>query len=177
MTHHSHAVGGVVAGIVVVLVADGAATPTLAGSCIAASVIGALIPDIDHPRAFLARRIPIWFLLRPLLSNPITWWIASGGRLDRLRTGRKKIRTLLSHRGITHSLLAAMATACVIFVLAPLAFPLPAPWPFRIGLAVFAGYLSHLFLDMLTVRGVPLLLPFTSQRFTLVPRPYRSRSR
>ena len=45
-------------------------------------VFGGLLPDIDAPGAYLARRLPFlrWGLLG-LLSNPVAWW-ALGGRSD-----------------------------------------------------------------------------------------------
>lgn len=56
---------------------------------------------------------------------------------------------LLGHRGVTHSLLALAALAGVCWLL----LPMPA------ASAVAAGYGSHLLLDALTPRGVPLLWP------------------
>lgn len=82
---------------------------------------------------------------------------------------------LLVHRGITHTLFFGLFTALVVLYLAcsrtakaatgrfielDLDFSLPA-----LALA-YAGVLSHLFLDYLTTRGVPLFYPWSATRFS-----------
>src|SRR4051794_22962016 len=63
---------------------------------------------------------------------------------------------LLEHRGPTHSLLAAFLI-CVL------------PWPLwlhqPLGLALGAGYASHLLADSLSPMGQPYLWPFSRRRF------------
>jgi inner membrane protein len=82
---------------------------------------------------------------------------------------------LLVHRGITHSLLFGVVAAATILYIASRGrvkerirrfadFDLSMTWT---ALAlVYAGVLSHLFLDYLTTRGVPLLYPFVASRFS-----------
>jgi inner membrane protein len=82
---------------------------------------------------------------------------------------------LLVHRGITHSLLFGFVAAAAILFTASRGqvkerirrfadFDLSMTWT---ALAlVYAGVLSHLFLDYLTTRGVPLLYPFVASRFS-----------
>lgn len=66
------------------------------------------------------------------------------------------INRLAGHRGITHSLLpyALLLTALYFFT--------PTIW-FYCGVLLCAGVLSHLFLDMLNPRGIPILYPYKKQ--------------
>lgn len=61
------------------------------------------------------------------------------------------LRLVVSHRGALHSLLA-MAAAMLLASFAPQGFT-------PIALSAAVGYCSHIFLDALTVSGVPLLWP------------------
>lgn len=72
----------------------------------------------------------------------------------------------LKHRGLTHTLLFLVG-----FVLLTGAL-LPAP----LALAAVAGYASHLWADMLTVSGLPLLWPLYGGDLHLTPRPLRLRT-
>lgn len=82
---------------------------------------------------------------------------------------------LLIHRGIFHSLVFGLLIALAAMLL--IAWP-PGSDTFRqwigtefslslltIGLA-FVGVIMHLFLDYITIRGVPLLFPFDATRFS-----------
>lgn len=67
------------------------------------------------------------------------------------------------HRGATHSLMFAVAAACVVFVVAKLArFP-----PLRTALIALLVVSSHALLDTLTDGGLgcALLWPFSDERF------------
>ncbi|OIO82647.1 MAG: hypothetical protein AUJ88_01575 [Gallionellaceae bacterium CG1_02_56_997] len=99
-------------------------------------VAGSYLPDIDHPKsAFGSRVLP--------LSLPIS--------------------AIFGHRGITHSLIAAVAISGLLWWVFQ-----RANWhegiavPVLVGIAV--GYLSHLLGDWLTNSGVPLLWP-SKRRF------------
>src|SRR5690606_38751728 len=91
---------------------------------VAAALLGALAPDLDHQSAYLSRRIwPIRLCLGLLLSNPITWLMAGGGPpvggrkvpAARIWRGRKRVKQLLSHRQLTHAL-TGLAGGVVIWV-------------------------------------------------------------
>lgn len=105
--------------------------------------LGALLPDLDHPRGRLASWRPIpsrghlrWFSwIRPLLLPSMA------------------IREQFGHRGALHSLLAALIAGFGAESLAQLA---NAPGT---GAALAWGYVAHLLADMATRRGVPLLYP------------------
>lgn len=59
----------------------------------------------------------------------------------------------LVHRGITHTPLAALLITLAV-----------ARWRRSAGLAVGAGYVSHLAIDATTPAGVPLLYPLSTAR-------------
>src|ERR1700728_1161196 len=86
-------------------------------------VAGSLLPDIDHPKSWVGRR-----------TRPISTAIAA----------------TFSHRGVTHSAIAAIGLATLL---------LHAGYR-RAGIsALVIGYLSHLAADMLTPQGLRLAWP------------------
>ena len=101
------------------------------------ALIGALLPDIDHPKSWLGRRLP--FLSLPLSA-------------------------IFGHRGITHSLLAVVGMVWGLHH-ALTHWDLSHHWRWA-GVGVAVGYLSHLLGDFATHGGVPWLWPYT-QRFSL----------
>lgn len=83
----------------------------------------------------------------------------------------------LYHRGITHTLVFGFLTAAIVlFIASRKYFQDLLAYAFRTnirltmipGLLIFtyAGVLSHLFLDWLTTFGIPLLYPFSVQRYS-----------
>ncbi|MDD2712666.1 MAG: metal-dependent hydrolase [Simplicispira sp.] len=92
---------------------------------------GALLPDIDHPKSWLGRRIPF-------VSVPIA--------------------SVFGHRGITHSLLAVVGLALSLRYGLAQWHLVDTHWGL-IAMGVAAGYLSHILGDFATHGGVPLLWP------------------
>lgn len=107
---------------------------------LATLVVGSILPDLDHPRG----------LIYSLLGAPV--WL------------RRGVRRMVGQRGILHSLLVAV----VVLVLGYLIFSVVLGFRFVVSFGLFVGYLSHLFLDSLTVRGVAWLLPFSRKRVRFV---------
>jgi inner membrane protein len=66
----------------------------------------------------------------------------------------------LSHRGITHTIAALLLVGAIAW------YVVPGP----LAMAIVAGYASHLLADLLTIAGLPVLLPLTERRFYLLPR-------
>lgn len=101
------------------------------------STAGALLPDVDHPKSWLGRRIPF-------ISGPIA--------------------AVFGHRGITHSLLAVVGL--VLWLRHGLAqwHLVDTGWGL-VAVGVVAGYLSHILGDFVTHGGVPLLWPI-KRRFS-----------
>lgn len=118
------------AGLTIGMILARGAPVEVAAGLITAGALGALVPDLDHPQSVLSNRVGI-------VGLPFR---------------------ILSHRGVTHSIVAAAA----ILLLAGM---VPSEWrPYAIAAAL--GYSSHIVLDGLTISGVPLLWPW-SQRFRL----------
>jgi inner membrane protein len=104
---------------------------------LAAAAIGGLLPDLDADESLIRHK------LNTARSQGCVGWLVS--------------KLMPSHRGITHSGLAALACALV-------AWRWPVPWVW----ALCAGYVSHILADALTRGGVPVLWP-VRWRVTLLP--------
>jgi inner membrane protein len=98
-------------------------------------VVGSLLPDIDQPRAFLARQLCLF------------------------KRASRGIGRYVTHRGIVHSLLAALIATFAVWVVA-LFYDLET-------LAVtcfFLGFISHLAADSLNPTGIKWLQPVTKAK-------------
>ncbi len=124
------------------LASEPVAVPGLPLAMLCAAV-GALLPDIDHPRAALANYRVIGI---PILKPAA--YVASA---------------VLSHRGASHSLVFwALLTALGVYFTAPLGLA-PLVW------AASIGYGLHLVADTLTKAGVPWLWPIWQQPLGFPP--------
>jgi inner membrane protein len=110
-------------------------------SLIPFAVLGAVIPDID-----------ILFELMPE-NNPSGY--------------------IFTHGGITHSLVGAVGVSIVAFILVMGLSRLDMvqeKFPFTISSSIFcvilAGAILHVFLDYLAYPGIPLLYPFSIEKYT-----------
>jgi inner membrane protein len=115
-------------------------------------LLGALLPDIDHPGSLLGRRC--WFISYPL-------------------------HRCFGHRSITHSLLAVLLLAVTCIALGSTGIALYSSQGASVSpvllntlhLALFSllfGYIMHLLADSLTKEGIPLLWPY-EKRYGLLP--------
>ena len=86
----------------------------------ALATVGALLPDIDHPQSWVGRRA---------------------------RLVSRMLAAVVTHRGVTHSLVAM--ALCLVLMRAHRAW----------GSPIAVGYLSHLVADLLTPRGLRLAWP------------------
>lgn len=131
----THLVAGLCAGAGVVAWLQ---VPLLPASWVlGGALVGALLPDIDHPKSWLGRRLS--FIALPLAA-------------------------IFGHRGITHSLLALVGVVWAMYQVL-LHGALEQHWRMA-ALGVGAGYLSHLLGDFATHGGVPWLWPL-KRRFSL----------
>jgi len=110
------------------------------GIVLAGSILGSLLPDIDHPNSRIGRKLPV---------------------VSRV------VNKVFGHRGFTHTLLAQLLLVLSLFMLSGVVPRGITGYylPFAFGLIV--GYASHLLLDMLTVSGIPLLYPFITRPIRL----------
>jgi len=103
-----------------------------------AGVIGSLLPDIDHPKSWLGRRIPF-------ISIPLSM--------------------LVGHRGITHSLVALLASLFFsAYALSVYAGGSGVTMVIATGLCL--GYGSHLLGDFASNSGIPVFWP-SKKRYKL----------
>jgi inner membrane protein len=66
----------------------------------------------------------------------------------------KIVSFLFKHRGILHSIFTPLIFCSFLGLL----------WDFDYALALFLGYVGHLFADALTPMGIPIFYPFTPFR-------------
>lgn len=121
--------------------------PATLGAVAFLSYFGALLPDIDQPAAELWNKLPFGHTLGQI-TDPF-----------------------LKHRNITHSILGFVGVSVLVHFFLLL---MPTYWGIDPSFALLAfmfGYLSHLLADMITVEGIPLLLPY-KKMFGLPPKPF-----
>lgn len=110
-------------------------------SLISGTLLGSLLPDIDHPNSALGSKVPI---------------------ISRC------LNKVLGHRWATHSLVVNVPFYLIlIFIVHKFSPTIIQLVITQFILGILFGVLSHLFLDSLTVSGIPLLYPISNRRFRL----------
>jgi membrane-bound metal-dependent hydrolase YbcI (DUF457 family) len=138
-----------------------AAAPIAAG--VAATSLGALLPDLDHPHSLASRA-----------AGPVTWAVSALTRTVSRRVYRAtctdrddRSGDAGTHRALTHTwpfaLWVAVSTGAVLAAAGELWWPLLLRW-WWLGLVLGLGCLVHVLGDALTFAGVPVLWPFVSRR-------------
>ncbi|SHI90671.1 inner membrane protein [Clostridium cavendishii DSM 21758] len=144
MDYKTHRIGGICSGIIFSSVQISTVNTSdkivYSGAIILGAAIGSLIPDLDHPKSVVGKRF-----------KPVS----------------KGINKAFGHRGITHS-----PIALIFYTLLMLRLTSTYNQYYEIVLHYIAigsaiGYLSHLFLDMLTLGGIPLFYPLSKKHFNL----------
>lgn len=146
MNYRTHKIGGTCSGIIVsaLLFSN---NPNLISLCssilmIIGANLGSILPDIDKPTSKIGRK----FLIKPLSTL---------------------IHKKYGHRTITHSVLVSLIVLSGLiassYIFRGIFFYLYSN--FIIGVSI--GYLSHLFLDFLTVQGIPLFYPFIKKKYRI----------
>lgn len=113
----------------------------LTGVLIGGSILGSLIPDIDHRQSKIGNKMKITSFI---------------------------INKLCKHRGITHTPLLYMILSVIFLLPTILSDNFLNTFYFNLVFGIFIGIISHLFLDSLTISGIPLLYPFTKKKFHLL---------
>jgi len=114
-----------------------------------ATVVGSSAPDMDKPSGHLWRKIPAGTTLGKLMKP-----LFIGG-----------------HRHLSHSLIGLIIFPGILYLLLLL---LLAGYPELINAGIIAfviGYATHLFADLFTEEGIPLLFPLPF-RFGIPPTPF-----
>lgn len=143
---------------------------------VVALLIGAaagLLPDIDKSGTTASKWLPVvaWLKNRRLLALDLAvlvavwlarirldhvlfdkWFLAAASLAVAHFCAHLSVRTVLRHRGVTHSLWAV----CALLLGLRCGWPLQPSW---VWIAATAGYSSHLILDGLTPLGIDLLPP------------------
>lgn len=145
MNYKTHLAGGILAGVSTVMpvseVLQTGMNPigTVGAIYIVSSIAGSLFPDLDHKGSYLSKRMKITSMV---MSN------------------------MFSHRGVTHSpILLSLGTFAFYFLSMLLC---PGDINGIIAGGFLAGAISHVLLDWLTKGGVPILLPFTKSKYSLL---------
>jgi inner membrane protein len=135
---------------------------------IVGSMIGSLLPDIDHPNSLISRKFPV---------------IAAWFSMDRRRKRRKARNFFLSdeereeanivyrdasHRGRTHYLLPwviVLGVSTMLYLMNSYFFKSSGIfWTTIIGAGIGVGAVSHILLDMVSGK-VPAFAPFCRKSF------------
>lgn len=147
MTGKTHQILGGVAGMTYFLsCAPDTYSPATFGAVIIFNYIAALLPDIDQPNGKLWHYLPFGHTVGKL-SDP-----------------------LLEHRNITHSILGAAIVSVGFYYLFKI---FPTYWGINthfVFVAAMISYSFHLFADMWTNQGIPILFPY-HRFFGLPPKP------
>jgi len=153
MTYKTHvSVGLTFSAVIFLLLYQIQLSPILIVLLIISTVIGSSAPDLDTPTGELWDKIPAGSVLSRVVKP-----VFIGG-----------------HRHLSHSLIGFLILSAIYFLLLKLIFLLPMLSNVSFGLVFLAsliGFLSHLFIDMFTEMGVPLLFPL-EYHFGIPPDPF-----
>ncbi|PLS19714.1 hypothetical protein CVD28_04690 [Bacillus sp. M6-12] len=174
MNFKTHVIGGISTGVIAnefliqhTSSGDTATQMLMSSIFVAGSVIGSILPDIDHRGSYLGRRMRI-------VSTPLT---VAGEVTKQVKkvtntvTGKKgSTSTIISHRGITHTPLLLMGVvAFLLFISRTFMTGMATDLFSYMSIGLGFGIASHIFLDCLTKGGAPLLYPLTSKKFSFLP--------
>ena len=147
MNNKTHKIGGVCSGLVAstLLFSNNFGVEGLLSSALIVSgaTIGSLAPDIDHPESKVGRK----FILKPISIF---------------------INKLFGHRTITHSVVMSIFMT-IILLSSTLLFAGISNFIYsNIIIGFCVGWFSHLLLDLLTVKGIPIFYPFIKKKYNLL---------
>jgi len=149
MTYKTHLSTGLLfSSIVFLLIYKIELSPILVLALIVSTVLGSSAPDLDTPTGGLWQKIPAGSLISRIVHP-----VFIGG-----------------HRHLSHSIIGFgifTGLFSLLIKIVPLGLTLN---PYYLILAFAVGYISHLFADMFTEAGVPILFPL-SYHFGIPPDP------
>ena len=148
MNGFTHKVGGICSGVVTASLLN-IQDPKAFGIVVVSSAIGSLFPDIDEPNSTVGKKV-----------KPVSW----------------SIKKIFGHRGIIHTpIFCALIVGLLYFLHTKFAPCWIAkinyeefPWMLYINIGIGIGYISHLFLDLLTPQGIMLLFPISTSYITIM---------
>jgi membrane-bound metal-dependent hydrolase YbcI (DUF457 family) len=115
--------------------------------------IGALLPDLDMPKAKAAKLLgPITWVLAWLINKlSIIVWEAT-------RTSKDRMGRYPGHRTLTHTAVWGLVVGLATYF--GVSAGLPSGWALWAALAMVLGHFAHLWGDSITLSGIPLWAPF-----------------
>lgn len=143
MRYKTHALGGLLFGVTTMPFLSIPLFSVEGVIWLSGSVLGSLLPDIDHPNSYIGKR------LKPLSFA---------------------INKTFGHRGITHTLLFVFLISFLFWLLSLFLIPSSLTflfYSFFVGCVI--GIVSHLVLDMSTKSGVPLFYPISKKNISILP--------
>ena len=147
MNNKTHKIGGVCSGLIAstLLFSNNFGVEGLLSSALIVSgaTIGSLAPDIDHPESKVGRK----FLLKPISIF---------------------INKIFGHRTITHSVVTSMFMTVMLLSSTLLFTGVPNFIYSNLIVGFCVGWFSHLLLDLLTVKGIPVFYPFIKKKYNLL---------
>lgn len=124
--------------------------------------IGALIPDLDHPKAKLNQNFLLiknkFFSILLYLALTIGFvylYITKENLIFALLAITAFLISMSTHRGFTHSILGYLLVTSIVRILS-LDYNMP-----NVYLGFASGYISHIIADFLTVKGIKLFYPIS----------------
>lgn len=150
MTGTTHRLAGICAGIAAIemlQVNDITIQTVLLSGCI----LGSLLPDIDNPQSTISYKIPFVRAVYGILQKAIRGFASLLPRRQ-----REYVRSSIGHRGLSHSIFAAIALPALAWLIGR-AIHLK---PEALVMGLMFGILSHIFMDLFS-GGVRLFLPFS----------------
>lgn len=146
MNGKTHKIGGICAGVLTSTFLFANNLDVLncisSGIIIAGASIGSISPDIDHPESKVGRKL----LLKPISIT---------------------ISKLFGHRTITHSLLFSIIMSYALIASASLFSGLLNYIYLNFVIGFCVGWISHLLLDLMTVRGIPIYYPLIKKKYNI----------
>lgn len=155
MEHTGHQLSGYAAALAVAPVVPhpGPANAVVTLAFVGIVGIGALLPDLDMPKAKAAKLLgPItWIIAKIINWLSIVVWEATRGPKDRM--GRYP-----GHRTLTHTAVWGLLVGAGTF--AGVSVSPASAWAWWASLAMVLGHFAHLWGDSITLSGIPLWAPF-----------------
>lgn len=148
MQYKAHATAGITTGLLMTPLAIETFSetnngPMLIAIVIGSSIVGSLMPDIDHRGSYMGKRMPI---LSFLFSKS------------------------LGHRGATHAPLILLLMSFLLGGISTSLLPFSNDIKLMVIAGITglcSGALSHVLLDALTPSGVPALYPLSKKKFRI----------
>lgn len=141
MMGKTHKLGGLCTGLMVSAILTNLPITTdkliIDGIIIGTTVFGSLLPDIDHTNSTIGKQ-------HKIVS--------------------KCTNVLFGHRGITHAPLIYFAIFGILFWMLNGIDTLLKPFILAGVFGLFIGIMSHLFLDIITKSGIPILYPISKEK-------------